>query len=504
VRIVGILAALLTLGTAASAGVVPTVGGQVSGVAAGGVESFKGIPFAAPPVGALRWRAPQPAASWSGVRDGAAFAPACPQHLPAAWGAPDPKWSEDCLYLNVWRPETAKAGTRLPVMVWIYGGGFTVGYGGSAIYDGANLARNGVVVVNMNYRLGRLGWFAHPELTRESAGQGTGDFGLMDQIAALVWVKRNIAAFGGDPSNVTIFGESAGGMSVNLLMTSPAARGLFAKAITESGLGRVSAKSLATAEARGVGFAKAAGALDLDALRRLPVEAFINGVSQPEDDPDNGVGPIVDGVIAPENVDVAFAAGHEAKVPWIVGSNNYEASLFPALLADPDGKVLVLAPAPVRPLVMKTFDPDITGDHKVMAANLLTDNIFTEPARYLAAQHEKNGAPVWRYFFGYVPEAERPSPGAGHGAEIQFVFGTLGTFHGSAKGFTDADRATAANLGRYWTDFAKAGDPNGTGLPNWAEDKGDHVLVIDESGPHTVDGFRKGRLDLMALTKNTH
>lgn len=246
------LMAALAFGlVAASAGaaVVTTDHGRVSGVVAEGVESFKGIPFAAPPVGDLRWRPPADPKPWTDVRAGDAYGPACPQHMPAAWGLPDPKWSEDCLYLNVWRPESAKPGAKLPVMVWIYGGGFTIGNGASKIYDGTHLAQNGVVVVNMNYRLGRLGWFAHPALTAEAKGGATADFGLMDQIAALKWVKANIAAFGGDPANVTIFGESAGAMSVNLLMVSPAARGLFAKAITESGLGRIAAKTMAAAEA---------------------------------------------------------------------------------------------------------------------------------------------------------------------------------------------------------------------------------------------------------------
>ena len=498
----GLFAALaLALSTAAYAAPVTTDHGPVAGVAADGVESFKGIPFAAPPVGDLRWRAPQPPAAWTAVRSADAFAPACPQHLPASWGYPDPKWSEDCLYLNVWRPATAVKGAKLPVMVWIYGGGFTIGYGGSKIYDGAKLAQNGVIVVNMNYRLGRLGWFAHPALTLEAKGGPTGDFGLMDQIAALKCVQANIAEFGGDPANVTIFGESAGGMSVNLLMVAPSAKGLFAKAITESGLGRIPAKSLATAEAQGDAFAKQIGALDPKALRALPVEALLGGIGS-VDSADNP-GPIVDGVLVPENVDKAFAAGHEAKVPWIVGTNNYEASLFPSRLADPEGQVFSLVPAPTRPFVLKAFD-DGSGDKTRIAANILTDKVFTEPARYLAALHEKNGAPVWRYYFGYLAEGDRAkAPGAGHGGEIQFVFGNLGTFRGSTQTYTDADRGTAAALGAYWTRFAKAGDPNGPGQTPWPEDKADTVLVIDTQGRHAEAGLLKIRLGMMALSNST-
>ena len=293
-------------GQAATAAVQTTVAspsGRLSGTTVEGVTAFKGLPFAKPPVGPLRWRAPQPLPAWSGVRVADSTGPACPQHAPKGWGR-DPRQSENCLYLNIWRPASAGAASRLPVMVWIYGGAFIVGDSANRIYDGAQLARDGVVVVNFNYRLGRLGWFALPALTREGGAAGTADFGLMDQIAALKWVRANIAAFGGDPANVTIFGESAGAMSVNLLMASPAARGLFAKAITESGLGRVEAKPLAVAEAQGGDFAKSVGAPDLETLRRLSVETVLGG---PDYDiaSDSNPGPILDGHLVPEQVDRA-------------------------------------------------------------------------------------------------------------------------------------------------------------------------------------------------------
>ena len=394
---------------ALAAEVVKIPSGAFAGVAQGDVTVFEGIPFAKPPVGDLRWRAPEPVGPWAGVRSAKTLEPACPQHfspmLLAAIGH-EPEQSEDCLYMNIWAPKSATAASKLPVMVWIYGGGFMIGNAAWPTDAGANLARRGVVTVNFNYRLGRFGWFAHPELTKEGGAAGTANYGLMDQIAALKWVRDNIASFGGDPSNVTIFGVSAGGMSVNLLMTSPTARGLFAKAITESGLGRIEAKPLATAEADGLAFAKSVGATGVRDLRKLSV-AQVLGPQNASVESGENAGPIVDGRLIPEDVDRAFAEGKEAPVPWIVGSNTFEASLFPNILADPDGKVFSTIPASFRPILMSLFDPDKTGDKTVVAANIVTDKVFTEPARFLASRQAKLGAPVYRYVFGYVPEAER-------------------------------------------------------------------------------------------------
>lgn len=501
----GIVAAVAALGVAFAAEaqtgpVVKTGLGPVSGASSGPVESFKGIPFAAPPVGALRWKAPAPVAAWSGVRDSSKFAASCYQQ---SRNGRVENLSEDCLYLNVWRPAGAKAGAKLPVMVWIYGGAFVSGSGALPVYDGTHFAETGVILVTLNYRLGNLGWFAHPELTKESGGQGTGDFGLMDQIAGLIWVRNNIASFGGDPANVTIFGESAGGMSVNLLMVSPAARGLFAKAITESGLGRTAARPLAAAEANGVKFAESVGATDLAALRALPVDKAwgpaltnIEGTANP--------GPIVDGVVVPQNVDRAFAEGKEAKVPWIVGSNTFEASLFPQRLQNPDGYLNAM-PADRQAMISKVFDPQATGDKKALVANLMTDAVFTEPARYLAAQHEAHGGKAYRYYFGYVAEGSRKlMPGTPHAGELIYVFSTLGSFPSAIPlTYTDADRTIARDMTGYWSNFAKSGDPNGAGLPAWPEDKGDKVLVVDPTGPHAGAAVRKPQLDLFQVGAST-
>ncbi|HEX4181973.1 MAG TPA: carboxylesterase family protein, partial [Caulobacteraceae bacterium] len=239
---------------------VRTTSGLVVGGAADDVVAFKGIPYAAPPIGALRWRPPQPAAAWSGVRTADTYGPICMQKYdPKDNGVGGPAMSEDCLTLNVWRP-FGEAGRLLPVMVWIHGGGFVNGSGTAALYDGSALARQGVVVVTLNYRLGRFGFFATPSLTREAGGEPVGNYGLLDQIAALRWVRNNIKGFGGDPDQVTIFGESAGGMSVNQLMVSPAARGLFKQAITESGVGREFSVRLHEGNPMGVLSAEAAGA----------------------------------------------------------------------------------------------------------------------------------------------------------------------------------------------------------------------------------------------------
>lgn len=486
---------LLSASAAAAREVVATKAGRVAGTVAGEVVAYKGIPFAQPPVGALRWRAPEPAEPWRGVKRAAAFGPACPQHNPSTGGyGPDPVQSEDCLTLNIWKPRAAAK--PLPVMLWIYGGSFVRGDGANPMFDGAALARRGVIVVTFNYRLGRLGWFAHPALTRE--GVPTGNFGLMDQIAALKWVRDNIAAFGGDPANVTIFGESAGAMSVNLLMIAPEARGLFAKAITQSGFGRIDAKPLAAAEAQGEAFAKAAGAADAAALRVLPVEAVLADQSSPIGG-DANPGPIVDGTLVRENVDRAFTEGRQARVPWLVGSNDYEADLFPAFLEQPDAFVFARFPEAARPAMMTLFDPERTGDKQAVAANIVTDYAFTEPARFLAGAQARLGQPVYRYFFTYVPEDyRRATPGAGHAAEVQFAFDTLGTFPWSSATFTAADRRVAADVARYWTNFAKTGDPNGPGLAAWPLDREDQALVFDRQGEHAETGLRKARLDLLA------
>ncbi|GAC1334538.1 MAG: carboxylesterase family protein [Beijerinckiaceae bacterium] len=481
-------------GAAAAQNLVATRAGLVRGATANRITSFKGIPYAAPPVGPLRWKAPQPVPPWRDIRDATKAAPACMQSRKDF--DPHLTTSEDCLYLNVWRPAESQPSSRLPVMVWIHGGGFVGGSGAFKAFDATSLARNGVIVVTINYRLGRFGWFAHPELSAEGANTGTANFGLMDDIAALQWVHDNIDAFGGDPTHVTVFGESAGGMSVNALMSTPAAQGLFSAAITQSGFGRMPALPLAAAEARGAAFAASAGASDLAALRKLPAEAVLG--SADATNPSDAPGLILDGKLMPANVDQTFAKGAEAKVPWLVGSTDYEASLFPDRLANPDATLAAL-PEKTRKRLLAAYDPQRTKPMGAVVAAIVTDQLFTEPARFLAARHAKSRQPVYRYFFGYVAERARNRvPGAAHGDELKFVFGNLRTDQRSKIEYTDADKGIAAVVGRYWTNFAKTGDPNGAGLAAWPKDGNDRILVIDLNAAHAVGGFRKRQLDSIA------
>lgn len=435
---------------------VRTDSGLVRGVATEKVVAFKGIPYAAAPTGDLRWRAPAAPASWSQPRDGSSFGADCPQNaLAGVTGSGQPS-SEDCLFLNIWTPR-AVAGAKLPVMVWIHGGGFVSGSSALAETDGARLAGQGVVLVSFNYRLGRLGFFAHPALTAEAAGKPTGNWGLMDQIAALQWVRRNIAAFGGDPANVTIFGESAGGESVSRLMASPAAAGLFAKAISASGGGRDKWPVLAVAEAKGSVFAPGA---TVAALRALPVATVLGSINMLSKEEDRYSGPMTDGMIVTGDVDRLFAEGKQAHIPYIVGNNDDELGFVPAAFLP-----MVNAPA---------LAGLGAGGAGVMAAyvsqedakrHVAADIMFSEPALALALRHARAGSPTWLYRFGYVAEAKRKDGiGAGHATDVIFQFGNL------AKGDvapTAADQAAAGLFASYWTNFARTGDPNGKGIPAW-------------------------------------
>jgi para-nitrobenzyl esterase len=433
-----------------------TDSGPVHGVAVDGVVAFKGIPYAAAPVGDLRWRAPAAPVAWSQARDASKFGADCPQNaFPGATGSGQPT-SEDCLFLNVWA-RRAIAGAKLPVMVWIHGGGFVSGSSALAETDGARLASRGVVLVSFNYRLGRLGFFAHPALTAEAGGKPTGNWGLMDQIAALTWVRKNIAAFGGDPANVTIFGESAGGESIARLMASPATKGLFAKAITSSGGGRDKWPTLAVAEAKGSVFAQGK---DAAALRALPTATVIGGINMLSKEEDRYSGPITDGAIIPGNADQLFAEGKQARVPYIIGNNDDELGFVPAAFLP-----MVNTPALAGLGAGATAVTAAYGSPEKAQRLVAADIMFTEPALALALRHARSGSPTWLYRFGYVAEAKRKDGiGAGHATDVIFQFDDL------AKGDvtpTAADHAAAGLLATAWTNFAKTGDPNGKGVPAW-------------------------------------
>ena len=430
--LVATLAMGAPLAQAAPAGpVVTTDSGKVEGKVDAGVASWKGIPFAAPPVGALRWRAPQRVQSWSDVRQATAYAADCMQLPFPSDAAPlGTQPDEDCLYLNVWKPANAKG--KLPVLVWIYGGGFVNGGSSPPTYSGAELAKQGVVVISFNYRIGRFGFFAHPQLTREAGDSAPlGNYGFMDQIAALQWIKRNAAAFGGDPSNVTITGESAGGMSVNFLLTSPQSQGLFAKAVVMSGGdGGAAPTPLAGAEKIGQEFAAGKG-IDrddpkaLDKLRALPAEQVVDGMNlasfrQPAAAATYH-GPFVDGKLALDS-GAAFSAGRMHKVPVMIGATS----------------------------------ADIGGKTGYMVAG----------ARSLAATLAAHGVPVYAYRFSYVADSvAKPGAGAGHATDIPYFFDTVGLKYGAQA--TGKDVAMGKAMATYMVNFARRGDPNGAGLPAW-------------------------------------
>ncbi|UAK23601.1 carboxylesterase/lipase family protein [Sphingomonas nostoxanthinifaciens] len=423
-------AALATPALAASSGPeVKTGSGTVRGQSADGVTSFLGIPFAAAPVGALRWQPPRPAPRWQGVRDAQAYAADCMQKPFPSDAAPlGTTPAEDCLYLNVWKPASAGRGP-LPVLVWIYGGGFVNGGSSPPTYSGAALARQGIVVVSFNYRVGRFGTFRHPALTGEGA---SGNFGFMDQVAALRWVRANVAAFGGDPAKVTIVGESAGGMSVHMLLTSPQAQGLFASAVIQSGgdgHGMPTADA-AHAEAASIAFARAHGVDGNDAaaaarLRALPAEEVVDGLNlatmRPAGPP-TFASPYADGIVSVDAAN-AYAAGRFAHVPVMVGATSN----------------------------------DIGG----------ATGWMVQGARSVAATLAGAGVPVYYYRFGYVANARRAedNQGAPHASDIPYFFDTAAIKYGDAT--TADDRRTSSTVSSYLVAFVKNGDPSSNGLPAW-------------------------------------
>jgi para-nitrobenzyl esterase len=474
--------------------------GALSGTSEGTISEFKGIPFAAPPVGPLRWRAPQTAPGWEGARDASAFGPICPQpNLPGRLKLPQ---SEDCLTLNVWTPNAAP-GAKLPVMVWIYGGSFVTGGSAFPIYDGVELAQHGVVVVTLNYRLGWLGSFNHPALAAANSGEPAGNFGLLDQIAALQWVQKNIGAFGGDPANVTIFGESAGGMSVNDLVVSPLARGLFAKAISESGLGLWTIGTSAQAQQNAVTFAalESADGASADALAKLRALSM-EQILADQKKMSVQSSPYVDGTVLPDQPAALFAQGRIAHVPYLAGSNSDEATLMTAIHMTNDDMTKPFGDA--LPGVRKVYEADGKLSDDQFARQIFADALFASGAQGLASFETKLGEPGYVYHFDYVFDALRLfSSGVGHGGEIPYVFGFTGlsndpNFAAKMKYATDKDKSIAAMMEGYWTNFAKTGNPNGAGLPQWESSSAaapETLVVNDET--KSVAGFRKPQLTII-------
>ena len=459
-----VIAAVCSFSLSAAPDVVSVEGGKISGTSNGSVRVYKGIPFAAPPVGNLRWKAPQPVVAWSGVKSADTFGPQCMQ-TPYPSGSPyamaPATTSEDCLYLNVWT--AAPAGAKRPVMVWIHGGAWTRGAGSIATYDGTTLARKGVVVVTVNYRLGVFGFLAHAELTAESPHHASGNYAILDHVAALTWVQKNIAAFGGDPSRVTIFGESAGSWSVNVVQATPLAKGLFHRAIGESGGQFARTARLADAEKAGVSLASAMGADSLKSLRALPAEklnafqAFRTGVN-------------VDGYVLPEDVRSIFAQRKHGDVPVLVGSNANEwttlssPATFPKTLDDYRKRIETQFTGFAKE-IDAAYPVKSESDIAEAMLGIGRDTTFTLEMRTWARLVTAGGRNAYLYQFTRVP----PSPnaktwGAYHAAEIPYVFGTLTNRDWP---FTEADFALSSTMSSYWVNFATTGDPNGGNLTKW-------------------------------------
>lgn len=478
--------------------------GQIQGSTDAGVISFKGIPFAAPPVDKLRWRPPQPAAKWSGVRSATQYGHDCMQ-LPSPFSNSP---AEDCLYANVWAPE--HHGQNLPVMVWIYGGAWVVGGSSLAAFNGSEIARKGIVFVSFNYRLGRFGYFGFPALTKESKNGLLGNYGYMDMIAALKWVQRNIGAFGGNPHEVTIFGQSAGGFAVHMLVTSPLAKGLFQRAIVESGGGgfmrnctalRTGMNGRHSAEQMGVTFAKSKGidGVDraaLEKLRALPVEAVLDGLtaSNIQDADSTYSGPMIDGKVVIGQPPILYQEGKFQHVPMVVGATNGDASISRAANEDelfaPFGADAKAAEQAYNSAASKNF--------ALLRNEVGRDALFVGPARFAAQTISSHGDRVWEYRFSYVPVAVRKVlPGAPHGGETPFVFDTKTWFVANVP-LVPEDEKMAEEMSTYWANFAKTGDPNGAGLPSWPryETNTDMLMDFSEDGPVSEPDPWGKKLDL--------
>jgi para-nitrobenzyl esterase len=502
-----LFAAIASSAAAATVDEVRVETGALKGASAGGVVAFKGIPYAAPPTGENRWRAPQPVAQWKGVRSAAAYASDCMQLPFPSDAAPlGTKPAEDCLYLNVWSPVQRLSG-KLPVMVWIYGGGFVNGGSSPAVYDGTHFAESGVVFVSFNYRVGRFGFFAHPALTKEDPNALLGNYCFLDQIAALKWVRKNIAKFGGDPGNVTLFGESAGGGSVLTMMTTPLAHGLFHKAIVESGGGRTgigpmrrvreSAPNLPSGEAVGIAFAEKAGikgedAAALAALRDLPAERVCDRLNMASMGNPTYAGPMIDGKIVAETPEQALLAGRAMKIPVIAGANSNDIGFSMAKNLDE-----IFAPFGVnREKAEAAYNPEHSAEFRKIGVLVASDRMMVEPARFVVRTVAASGQRAYEYRFSYVAESLRKQwKGAPHATEIPFVFDTVAARY--TKDLAPADEATAKAALAYWVAFARTGNPDGEGRPHWpAYDANDDQLMnFTNDGPVAEHDGWKARLD---------
>ena len=460
--------------------------GLLQGSSEDGLTIYRGVPFAAPTVGDLRWRAPQPAGKWDGVREAARFAPG-----PMQGGSPPSGKSEDCLYLNIWTPAKS-ADDRIPVLVWIYGGGFGAGATSEPVYGGEKLARKGVVLVSVAYRVGRLGFLAHPELSAESPNHVSGNYGLLDMIAGLRWVQKNITAFGGDPARVTIFGESAGGIAVSMLCASPLAKGLFHGAISESGgsfgpprhttFPGENLKRLADAERAGKAYADSANVSSIAELRKISADTLPAG---------RGFGmawPIIDGWVIPDDQYKLYEAGRFNDTPILVGYNSDEgASFMPPRTPEAYIAGVQLRYGPFAERLLKAY-PACSETVPKTARDLARDAAFGWHTWSWARLQAKMGtARAFYYYFDHHPDRPEGSPRAGygspHGQDVAYVFQHLNPLSSDA---TDTDRAISEAMATYWTNFAKHGDPSGEGVPTWpAFSDANPVVMYFGQTPHT-------------------
>ncbi|SBV31473.1 Fumonisin B1 esterase [uncultured Sphingopyxis sp.] len=451
--------------------------GRVAGAWEDGLRVFRGIPYAAPPVGERRWRPPAPPAKWAGIRDARAFGPDCVQpSYPAAsvYFEPPRPMREDCLTLNIWAPERAEGA---PVIVWIHGGALQYGSSAGPMYDGREFAKRGIVFVSINYRLGVLGWLAHPALSAESPGGVSGNYGLLDQIAALTWVRRNIGAFGGDPANVTVMGESAGALSITYLLASPRAKGLFAKAIVQSTNMRAvphlrdAAFGLPSAEATGSALADSAGAADLAALRRADPQALaaagrrVRFIAQP----------VVDGAVVPGQLVDIFDRGEQVKVPVLAGFNSGEVRSQRALVSPAPADAATYEAEAARrygdlaPAFLRLY-PASDREESLLAAT--RDAVYGWATERLVRGQARAGQPAYLYLFDHCYAAARARGlCAFHASELPFAFGVAGGPLGGLANWPmpagEADRALARRMIAYWTAFAAHGVPAADGAPEW-------------------------------------
>lgn len=454
--------------TKLQAEVIETTAGPVQGTEEGAVAIYKGIPFARPPVGDLRWREPQPPMPWSGIRSADRFPPACPQHGSYPKDAPPEATSEDCLYLNIWKPLGA-AEERLPVMLWIHGGSLSNGSASAPLYNGDQLARHGVIVVTANYRLGVLGFLAHPELTKESGHKGSGNYGLMDQIATLTWIQRNISAFGGDPDNVTVFGQSSGAISISTLASSPLAKNLFHRAIGQSGglfepMEFANNLKLEGAELAGQSFMARANTNSLEELRSKSVSDLL-------DLPFNA-NIIVDGHVLPRTPYDAHLRNEHSRVPVLIGYTADEGQEFIADRTITTTNFTEELERHFPGFMVRLTAPDPGATDQEARSSALA---FERDMRFgwsmwawarLASREGDAGA--WLYQFippiPYPAESPQAGWGAAHGSDIPFVFGHLDQ---RPWAWTPEDRRLSSMMTAYWTNFARSGNPNGQGLPEW-------------------------------------